>query len=245
MINLSKLLKSLIFSAIIFCLAPYLLYFLIMGVWRIQYMAEDFFQTQAINRATSVIEPFYVDGQFYDITTIIFGVANSEIEYSREGDAFSIDRINYDIDSGVFHRYASGSLNSYEREGYDIDLINDICTVLNGYNLDYEFLEGYGYRGFFYGDGYVYGSYSASYLHGQYIEITLKPTEGKNIVLRFDLELDPDSLDYQIISDLKAMEHASEQDRVNSLHNILALITPLDKSAEPEEEREPQILVIS
>lgn len=245
MISLSKLLKGFLGSFVILCLSPFILYGIVMSAWKVEYTIEKFFRNQAISRATSVIEPFYVDGQSYDITTVMLGIANSQVEYSNDGSNFTIDRLNYHMDSSVFHHYCSTSLQSYNREEHDIDLINDICTVLNGYNLDYNFIEGYGYRGFFYGDGYVYGRYDTSYLNGQYLEISLRPLEGKNIVLRFDLQLDPASLDYQIISDLKSMEHASHQDRVNSIHNILEQVTPLVEEDAPQEEKQPQILVIS
>lgn len=241
MVNLTKIAKYVLFSLVLLVMSPFLLYFTVMAVWRIEYTVEDFIRNQKISRATSVIQPIYVDGQAYDIATIMIGISHSDVEYSREGDAFSIDHITYHMDSDVFDHYCSAWFHSYNHEDDDVEMIDDICSILNSYDLNYEFIEGYGYRGYFYGDGYVYGRYDASYLNGQYLELSLRPIEGKNIVLRFDLELPPDSLDYQIISDLKAMEHASDQSRVSSIHNILALVTPVEKE---EEKKEPQILVI-
>lgn len=241
MINLIKIVKYSLLSLVLLGMSPFILYFLVMSVWRVEYTFEKFFKNQAIDRAASVIEPLYVDGTFYDITTVMIGVSNSEVEYSREGDTFSIDSITYHMDSGVFHHFGSAWLYSYNREEHDIELINDICTIINGYDLDYKFIEGYGYRGFYYGDGYVYGRYDEAFLNGQYIEISLRPIEGKNTVLRFDLELDPDSIEYQLVSDLKAMEHAQDG-TVSSVYNVLGLITP---QKEEEQIKEPQILVIS
>lgn len=199
-----------------------------MGIWGIQSAVEDYIENRAIEKAKASIVPFRVDNKEYDITTVVFGISNSEFTYEYDGSQFVIQGLDYKMGASAFDHKCTRFLYSSNKDGNDVQLINDICNLLNQYDLDYKYIDGYGYRGFLYGNCYIFGEYDASYLNGQYLEISLRPTEGPNTILRFDLELSPNSLEYEIISDLKRIDHIKEENRVASIENLLGLIKPMD-----------------
>lgn len=217
------IITSLVVVVGIFC-SPFIIYSTFMFVWGIEYEIEDYFQEKAIKKATKSIQPLEVHDEVYDIKIVMFGIANSEFEYHYDGSKFVIDEVHYDMSSDIFSHLCSEYLYSYLGTDYDMQMIDAICGVINSYNLEYEFVEGYGYRGYYYGDCYVYGRYDEAYLNGQYLELSLRPTEGYSTVLRFDLELEPDSIEQQIISDLKKIDHKTEEQRLSSVENLLGLV---------------------
>ncbi|MFI3253164.1 MAG: hypothetical protein R3Y63_02320 [Eubacteriales bacterium] len=209
-------------------MSPFILYGIVQVIWNIYCTIEDFMEDTAIAWAASSIEQFQVDNQHYDIATIVFGISNSEIEYRYDGTQFVIENLAYKMGSGVFDHKCTQFLRSHDKDSNDKQLINDICHVLNQYDLDYQYIDPYDYRGFLYGDTYVFGQYSESYLNGQYLEISLRPIQGPNTILRFDLELSSDSLEYDIINDLKAIDNVKNESLVTSVHNLLGLINTVE-----------------
>lgn len=216
---------GLIIVVVLVLLSP-IIFFGTMGViGRIEYSIQKSKEDKATEAAKSLIEPFKIDGEEYDIGIIIFGISNSNIEYSNTGEGFVIDSVEYEMGSSAFNNKSTYWLYSYNEDGNDVQLINDICRVLNNYDLDYEYVDTYIYRGSGYGDSYVFGGYDTAYLNGQYLEITLRPVDWQSIVLRFDLELLADSLEHQIIMDLRGIENVDESEIPWSIANLLDLIT--------------------
>lgn len=209
---------------ILILLSPFILFGIFGIVGKIQHTIENTIEEKATENAISLIEPFKVDNNQYDISTIIFGISNTKIEYEFDGTKFVIESMKYNMDSSAFNDKCTYWLHSYNIKDNDVQLINDVCKVLNKYDLEYEYVEGYIYRGSMYGEGYVYGSYDESYLHGQYLEITLRPIEGEYTVLRFDLELSPDSVEYGIINDLRDIDNISQSEIPWSIGSLLQAI---------------------
>lgn len=218
------ILSGLLIIAVLILLSP-LIFFVILGVvGRVEYTIQKTIEDRAVEKASLSIEQFEVEDKKYDIMAIVVRISNTEIEYEQKDSRLEISNFQYKMGSSIFNNFSTHGMYSYNKEENDIQFINDICKVLNQYDLDYNYVDGYSYRGFYYEEGYLFGRYDESFLNGQFIEISLRPIEGQNIILRFDLELSPDSVEYQIVQDLRAIENARDEYSVSSFYNLLGLI---------------------
>lgn len=233
MSNTLKIAIAFLLSVLLFLMSPFILYKLVDDVWSVYCMVDQYIEDKTVEKASKSIEQLAVNNDVFDIKTVVFGISNSEIEYEIKDSRLLITNLEYKMGSGVFNNFCTHWLHSYNTDGNDVQLINDICKVLNKYDLDFSYVDGYSYRGFYYKEGYVYGRYDESYLNGQYLEISLRPIEGPNIIIRFDLDLNLDSVEYQIANDLRGIENASDEYIVGSFYNLLGLINS-DKQEQVE-----------
>lgn len=224
MSDIMKIGVALLLAFILLLLSP-IIFFGILGViGRVEYTIQKTTEDRATEKAKSSIEQFKVNDNKYDISTVIFGISNSEIEFEYDGEKFIVEGFEYNMGTSAFNDKCTYWLHSYNKDGNDIQLINDICKVLNKYDLEYEFVDTYIYRGSGYGDGYIFGEYDTGYLNGQYLEITLRPIEGEYTVLRFDLDLVSGSVESDIIKDLRGIETINEAELPWSIGTLLGLI---------------------
>lgn len=123
--------------AVLVVLSP-LIFFEVLGfIGWVEYTIQTNSEDRATEQAKSSIEQFKVDDKQYDIGTVIFGISNSEIEFEYDGEKFFLESFEYNMGSSAFNHKCTYWLHSHNHDGNDIELINDICKVLNKYDLVY------------------------------------------------------------------------------------------------------------
>lgn len=91
---LSQLLATFFLLAVFVLASPFILYHTVTFIGDIYFSIEDHKVNKTIQKASESITPFYVNHTPYDITTIVFGIANTNIKYTYKNNNYVFDLVH-------------------------------------------------------------------------------------------------------------------------------------------------------